>query len=213
MNQNQKKKKKREQPFHYIKVMLDRIASFKWFWGNGRTLLRSFFIILLEMTTAVGSLNAGPAEQNRLKCFDTLRQYPEDEIRRSSARVCMCVHSGPCVSLLKTGVDAGDWVELGDAALGWGVKALGLAAHLEEDFLFLQLPGKLFLQGLRGEDKSTSVSIANAIPAKPGFYSAQRQRDDSPAKLLNVLRVLSTAAVAPFCSGPPTAESGLEVST
>lgn len=51
--------------------------------------------------------------------------------------------------LLKTsGVDAGDWVELGDAALAGGVKALRLSAHLEEHFLLLQLPGKLFLQGL-----------------------------------------------------------------
>lgn len=47
-----------------------------------------------------------------------------------------------------SGVDAGDGVELGDAALGGRVKALGLAAHLKEHFLFLQLPGKLLLQRL-----------------------------------------------------------------
>lgn len=41
------------------------------------------------------------------------------------------------------GLDAGDGVELGDAALRGRVKALGLAAHLEEDFLFLQFPGEL----------------------------------------------------------------------
>lgn len=35
------------------------------------------------------------------------------------------------------GVDAGDRIELGDAALGGGVKALRLSAHLEEHFLFL----------------------------------------------------------------------------
>lgn len=51
--------------------------------------------------------------------------------------------------LLKAGgVDAGDGIELGDAALGGRVKALRLAAHLEEHLLFLQLPGKLLLQSL-----------------------------------------------------------------
>lgn len=93
----------------------------------------------------------------------------------------MCVHA----SLLKTGVDAGDRVELRDAALGRGVKALGLAAHLEEDFLFLQLSGKLFLQSLQGEDTSVSVSIAIAVAAKMGHLSAQRQCADSPTELIN----------------------------
>lgn len=63
----------------------------------------------------------------------------------------MYVSACVCGFLLETGgVDAGDRVELGDAALGGGVKALRLSAHLEEHFLFLQLPGKLFLQGLQG---------------------------------------------------------------
>lgn len=43
------------------------------------------------------------------------------------------------------GVNAGDWVELGDATLGGGIEALRLSGHLEEHFLFLQLPGKLVL--------------------------------------------------------------------
>lgn len=61
--------------------------------------------------------------------------------------------------LLETcGVDAGDWVELGDAALGRRVKALRLSAHLEEHFLFLQLPGKLFLQGLQDAHGNMLVS-------------------------------------------------------
>lgn len=64
----------------------------------------------------------------------------------------VCVHCAFVCRLsflLETsGVDAGDWVELGDAALAGGVKALGLAGHLEEHFLFLQLPGKVVLQGL-----------------------------------------------------------------
>lgn len=48
--------------------------------------------------------------------------------------VCVCV----CERVLKPGgVDSGDRVELGDAALGGWVKALGLSAHLKEDFLFL----------------------------------------------------------------------------
>lgn len=124
----------------------------------------------------------------------------------------MCVHSGPCVYLLKTGVDAGDWVELGDAALGRGVKALGLAAHLEEDFLFLQLPGKLFLQSLRGEDKSASVSIANAILAKNGvsFCTASAQRFSNKAyKCINSLLLLR---LPPSSLELTTAESGLEMS-
>lgn len=56
-----------------------------------------------------------------------------------------------CLSVpLETGrVDGGDRVELGDAALAGRVKALGLAAHLEEHFLFLQLPGELVFQRLK----------------------------------------------------------------
>lgn len=60
--------------------------------------------------------------------------------------LCQCV----CRFLLEPcGVDTGNGVELGDAALGGRVKALRLSAHLKEHFLFLHLPGKLFLQGLR----------------------------------------------------------------
>lgn len=50
------------------------------------------------------------------------------------------------------GVNAGDWVELGDATLRGGIKALRISSHLEEHFLFLQLPGKLILQGLKVTD-------------------------------------------------------------
>ena len=43
----------------------------------------------------------------------------------------------------------GDGVELGHSALGGGVKAFRLAAHLEEHLLLLQLPGELLLQRLQ----------------------------------------------------------------
>lgn len=93
------------------------------------------------------------------------------------------------VSLLKPGgVDAGDRVELRDAALGRRVKALGLSAHLEEHFLFLQLPGKLFLQSLQGGDKNTSVSYGSL--AKCGFLSIQYQHDDDTTKLSFNLQTL-----------------------
>lgn len=62
--------------------------------------------------------------------------------------VCVCVCTS-CPCRLETGgVDGGDGVELGDAAVAVRVKAFRLAAHLKEHFLFLQLPGKLLLQGL-----------------------------------------------------------------
>lgn len=64
--------------------------------------------------------------------------------------MCECANVRWLV-LEAAGLDAGDRVELGDAALGGGVKALRLSAHLEEHFLLLQLPGKLLLQGLRGK--------------------------------------------------------------
>jgi len=51
-------------------------------------------------------------------------------------------------------VDGGDGVELGDAAVAVRVKAFRLAAHLKEHFLFLQLPGKLLLQGLQGTHRN-----------------------------------------------------------
>ena len=63
--------------------------------------------------------------------------------------VCVCVCICVCVVLEARGVDAGDRVELGDAALAGGVEALGLAAHLEEHLLLLQLSGELLLQSLR----------------------------------------------------------------
>lgn len=55
------------------------------------------------------------------------------------------------------GVNAGDRVELGDATLRGGIKALRISSHFEEHFLFLQLPGKLVLQGLKVTD-NTAVS-------------------------------------------------------
>lgn len=74
--------------------------------------------------------------------------------------VCVCVCSARvCGLLLETGgVDAGDRVEFGDAALVGGIKALRLSAHLEEHFLLLQLPGKLFLQGLQGTREHVSFT-------------------------------------------------------
>lgn len=60
--------------------------------------------------------------------------------------VCICTVRRPLLEAC--GVDAGDRVELGDAALGGGIKALRLSGHLEEHFLLLQLPGELVLQGL-----------------------------------------------------------------
>lgn len=64
--------------------------------------------------------------------------------------VCVYVQDLEVSSLLSepSGVDTRDWIEPCDAALGGGVEALGLSAHLEEHFLFLQFPGKLFLQSL-----------------------------------------------------------------
>lgn len=62
--------------------------------------------------------------------------------------VCPCVCRRRC-PLEAGGLDAGDRIELGDAGLGGGIKALRLAAHLEEHFLFLQLPGELLLQRLQ----------------------------------------------------------------
>lgn len=52
------------------------------------------------------------------------------------------------------GVNAGDWVELGDATLRGGIKALRISSHLEEHFLLLQLPGELVLQGLKVTDNT-----------------------------------------------------------
>lgn len=89
---------------------------------------------------------------------DILELFSEDEGKAARALYCrfVCVYAHhvhvcarvPRFHLETRGVDGGDGVELGDAALGGGVKALGLPAHLEEHFLFLQLPGKLLLQGL-----------------------------------------------------------------
>lgn len=56
------------------------------------------------------------------------------------------------------GVNAGDWVELGDATLRGGIKALRISSHLEEHFLFLQLPGKLVLQGLKVTDNMADLN-------------------------------------------------------
>lgn len=53
-------------------------------------------------------------------------------------------------------MQVGDGVELGHSTLGGGVKAFGLAAHLEEDFLLLQLPGELLLQRLQGAADTNS---------------------------------------------------------
>lgn len=93
------------------------------------------------------------------------------------------------VSHLKPGgVDAGDRVELRDAALSRRVKALGLSAHLEEHFLFLLLPCKLFLQSLQGGDKNTSVSYGSS--AKCVFLSVQYQHDDGTTKLSLSLQIL-----------------------
>lgn len=52
------------------------------------------------------------------------------------------------------GVNAWDWVELGDATLRRGIKALRISRHLKEHFLFLQLPGKFVLQGLKVTDNT-----------------------------------------------------------
>lgn len=71
---------------------------------------------------------------------------------------CMSARAARGFPLETGGVDAGDGVEFGDAALGGGVKALRLSAHLEEHFLFLQLPGELLLQGLQGAHGHKSVS-------------------------------------------------------
>lgn len=65
----------------------------------------------------------------------------------ASVRLSVCVQTS--CPLEAGGLDAGDRIELGDAGLGGGIKALRLAAHLEEHFLFLQLPGKLLLQRLQ----------------------------------------------------------------
>ena len=44
----------------------------------------------------------------------------------------------------------GDGVELGNPALGGGVKAFRLSAHPEEHLLLLQLAGELLFQCLQG---------------------------------------------------------------
>lgn len=47
------------------------------------------------------------------------------------------------------GVHTGNGVEFRHSALGGGIEAFGLSAHLKEDFLFLQFTCELFLQSLR----------------------------------------------------------------
>lgn len=44
---------------------------------------------------------------------------------------------------------AGDWIEFGNSALCWRVKAFGFSSHFKENFLLLQFSGKFFFQRLK----------------------------------------------------------------
>lgn len=147
---------------HHRSVMRMTDFDFKQSWSAGRT---SIFRRNVERNTKISSCSDSETRTiwfSRHRTLDPHTQVGcpcgENPSNRRAEPVSVCVN---WVWLEPGGVDAGDGVELGDAALVGRVKALWLAAHLEEHFLFLQLPGELVLQRLK--EKQTKHEASSGL--------------------------------------------------
>lgn len=88
-----------------------------------------------------------PPKTKSARSFDVLHRL--DQVRRRGWRTPNMKNLQQFPELRPSGVKAGDWIEFGNPALCWRVKAFRFSSHFKENFLLLQFSGKFFFQCLK----------------------------------------------------------------